>query len=421
MNFETLANLFEKLEQTTKRLEKILILKDFYGENEKDAPFVFDIIAGNYQRKINKKTIGISLKTIFAVLSFISKTPQEKIEKDFNKKGDLGILAFELAERTPQSSLSNRDLTLEEITNTFKQISAKTGKDSNKVKRELLSRLFLSSKNPVEHKFLARLLIDDLRIGTSEGTLREAFTRAIFPPVAGLFENVEAGIDFNSKTIPEWIFIKQAVFGENPREIYNVFLELVENKYNLLVSFEEFAKQLEKDKSSILKAEIVLGNPFKSMLGTRVKNVDEAYEATGSEILADYKYDGLRVQIHNDRGKVRLFSRNLDEITNQFPEVIEFIKENFSDLSFVIDSECVGYDYIKCKYLPFQMLSKRILTKDINEVKHINVSVKAFDLLYLNGKTLITKPYLERRDLLEELFLNRDLVQTMHFDEKSLE
>ena len=144
MKFETLANLFEKLEQTTKRLEKILILKDFYGENDKDAPLVFDIIAGNYQRKINKKTIGISLKTIFAVLSFISKIPQDKIEKEFNKKGDLGIIAFELAERTPQSSLSNRDLTLEEITNTFKQISAKTGKDSNKVKRELLSRLFLS-------------------------------------------------------------------------------------------------------------------------------------------------------------------------------------------------------------------------------------------------------------------------------------
>jgi DNA ligase-1 len=147
------------------------------------------------------------------------------------------------------------------------------------------------------------------------------------------------------------------------------------------------------------------------MLGTRVNSFEEAFEIVGKPAFADFKYDGLRVQIHNYKGKVKLFSRNLEDITTQFPEIINFIKQNFSDLSFILDSECVGYDYKNKKFLPFQTLSKRIMKKEINENLHINITVKIFDILYLKDETLIKKPYKERREILENLFLNRKIIQ----------
>jgi DNA ligase-1 len=156
------------------------------------------------------------------------------------------------------------------------------------------------------------------------------------------------------------------------------------------------------------------------MLGTRKNTIKESLELTGTPAFLDYKYDGLRVQIHNKKGEIELFSRNLDNITKQFPEVVEFIKDNFSDLSFVLDTECVGYDFDKEEFLEFQILSRRILTKEISVVSHINVVVKAFDILYLNGKTLIDVNYEKRREILEGIFINRELVQKLHFNTDKL-
>lgn len=106
-----------------------------------------------------------------------------------------------------------------------------------------------------------------------------------------------------------------------------------------------------------------------------------------------------------------MFSRNLDDITKQFPEVVEFIQDNFSDISFVLDSECVGYNFEKQEFLPFQLLSRRIMTKDIKEVSHINVALRTFDCMYLNGKTLLEEGYVDRREKMEKLMVGREIKQ----------
>jgi DNA ligase-1 len=202
---------------------------------------------------------------------------------------------------------------------------------------------------------------------------------------------------------------------QNPRELYNLFLTKFELKYNTINSFEEVLGELKNNLSLVLDINIQLGKPLRSMLGGATKSVEEAYDVTGKPAFLDYKYDGLRVQIHNNKGEVHLFSRNLENITKQFPEVVEFVKDNFSDVSFVCDSECVGFDFEKQVFLPFQMLSRRILTKKIDEVSHIHVVVKLFDIMFLNGETLLEKGYVERRELLEELLVNRPLKQKLHF------
>ena len=459
MKFLEIATLFEQLGKTSKRLEKIVILRNFLEHNEKSAVIVFDMIAGNYQRNINKKTLGISLKTLFDVLAFVSKTTQVVIEKQFSKIGDVGLIAVEILESEKQQSLFGGELTLESIMLTYDKISKKTGTNSNRNKKELISKLFLSAKNPLEYKFLARLFIDDLRIGVSEGVLKEACVNHIFPYLENIHlecsncHHVNLSIkqcincseplnlknpiytleEFNLKTPKEIKGLEnfvdtrdseeeiryilrnanssQIIKTQKSREFYNAFLHIFEKNYNVVNNFEFLLKRIKKDPTILLKVEIVLGTPLRSMLGSRANTVEEAFKFTGTPSFIDYKYDGLRVQIHNNFGVVHLFSRNLDDITKQFPEVVEFIQDNFSDISFVLDSECVGYNFEKQEFLPFQLLSRRIMTKDIKEVSHINVALRTFDCMYLNGKTLLEEGYVDRREKMEKLMVGREIKQ----------
>lgn len=430
MDFKSLALVFENLEKTSKRLDKILILKDL--ANDKDFYLVFDLIAGNFQREIIKKNLGISLKTIFSVLEFVSKKNISLIEKEFNKIGDIGKLAQNLFNSNNQFSFNKQILDLNSIFKVLGDISKTSGTNSNKRKKELLSNLFLNANSALEYRYLARLLIADLRIGVSKGVLKESFTNIIFPPILGIHYLDDLKINFlsqlslkeqkmfleinNSKEITEinledLIFKKDFIKYEDPRKIYNLMLDSIERKYNCLNSFKDLYFELRKDKTNILKSNIILGKPILSMLGTRVKTIEESFKTTGTPSYFDYKYDGLRTQIHNDYGNVKIFSRNLDDITEQFPDIIKYVKENFSHTSFVLDSETVGYNYVLNEFLPFQKLSKRILSKNFEDVKDINISVKVFDILYLNGESLLNTPFNVRRVILEKLFLNIKLSQ----------
>ncbi len=468
MKFLEIAQIFERLESTSKRLEKIVILRDLLEKDEKNSIIIFDIISGNFQRRTNKKTLGISIKTIFDVLAFVSKKTQKEIEKMFSKIGDVGEIAKQILTESKQKSLFGNDLTLNEILNAYEKISKKTGTNSNKIKKEILSNLFLSAKSECEYKFLARLLIDDLRVGVSEGVLKESVVNYIFPYIEGInyecknckFINLankkcvncqeeinlkdnEFSIEnFDMKTPKEVVglnnFVKgrefdeevkyiirhskknQVIITEKGREYYNEFIKIIEKNYNVVNDFKILFERINQDKNKLLNVEIVLGVALRSMLGSRANSVDEAFNFTGKPSFIDYKYDGLRVQIHNNKGEITLFSRNLDNITKQFPEVVEYIKKNFSDLSFVIDSECVGYNFESKEFLPFQQLSRRIMTKDFNEVKHINVALRTFDIMYLNGETLLELSYEQRREKMNQLLIGRELIQKKYVDNSKL-
>jgi len=471
MEFSEISNLFENLENNNRRLNKIVFLRDFLEKNPETGFLIFDIISNNFQREINKKDLGISLKTIFSVFSFLSKKTEKEVESQFNKTGDIGNLASDILKDKKQKSLYNNKLNLTDIIKTLKEITNTKGNNSNTIKKERLSKLFLSTTSQIEDKFLARLLVNDLRIGVSTGVLKEAATNYFFPKILNLhffcqkcnyfilnqqncnlclnkidknqeeilskkYSIVEVNTPKNIVGLDEFIGRKEEIEeikfllrlnkknhiikATNPREIYNLFLKLFENKYNLINNFSKLYLELRKNLLLVLDCEIKLLTPIKSMLGIRVNSVQDSFKHTGKPSLIDFKYDGLRLQIHKSKDEIKLFSRNLEEITKQFPEVVDFIKLNFSIETFVIDCECVGYDYIKKEFLNFQVLSKRILTKNIKDVKSIKITIKAFDILYFNGKTLINESYGIRRKILNELFLERELKQKLYFNLKDL-
>jgi DNA ligase-1 len=115
------------------------------------------------------------------------------------------------------------------------------------------------------------------------------------------------------------------------------------------------------------------------------------------------------MQIHkNKEGAIMIFTRRLENVTNQFPEVVGYVKEHIKEKNFVIDSEAVGYDPSTKKYLPFQNISKRIKRKyNIEKMsKKYPVELNIFDVLYLNGKNLIKRPFKERRKILDKILKN---------------
>ena len=147
------------------------------------------------------------------------------------------------------------------------------------------------------------------------------------------------------------------------------------------------------------------------MLGIRLKNLKETEKEIEFPIFSDYKYDGIRLQIHKFKNEIKLFSRNLENLTEQFEEVKNFFLTNFKEENFILDCECIAYDFEKEEFLEFQILSKRILSKNKEAVKNIKTQIKLFDIMKLNEKNLIDLNYEKRREILTKLLIGRNLEQ----------
>ncbi len=176
-------------------------------------------------------------------------------------------------------------------------------------------------------------------------------------------------------------------------------------------SFIDLIKDLEENVDNLLITNLEYLKPIRSMLGTRLNSLAEVESKIEYPIFSDYKYDGLRLQIHKTKDKIKMFSRNLEDLTNQFPEILDFLNLNFKEESFILDCECVAFDYKKKEFFDFQILSKRILKKDIDITNSVTISVKVFDILKKEDETLIEIEYKKRREILENLFLNKELIQ----------
>ena len=439
MLFFDLANLFEKLEKNSKRIEKILILRDLYFNYKSETPKVFDLISNNFYRSLKKTNIGISLKTIFSVLEFLSSKSSNDINSEFSKIGDVGILCMNILKEKKQENFSKNKLEFKDIILSIEKISNISGKNSNKIKIEIISKLFLNCSSDIEVKHLAKILVGDFRIGVLVGTLIESVLNIFIPKIFEIHFicdkcnyinlnnnkclNCENLIDKknqikfiqNKKVLEEdkidyekLLFEEDFIVYKNPRELYNFYFKSLEEKYNCINSFEKLFSDIEKDKKNLLKVQTHYFTPIKSMLGTRLKDFSQVEKEVKYPIFADFKYDGIRLQIHKYGNEIKLFSRNLEDLTSQFEEIKMFLLDNFNE-NFIIDCECVAFDYEEKKYLDFQILSRRILSKEKNT--NIKVQVKAFDILKLNNENLMNEAFEKRREILENLFLNRDLKQ----------
>ena len=371
MIYKKLAELYEELSSTTKRLEKIKILSKFLKYIPEEDNEIMYLLLGDIYPEYDERRIGISNQLAIKAISKSTGMQKDYILKKWKSLGDLGKVAEELTKHKKQATLHSHILTSKKVLDNLRKLPELEGKGTVNKKLALITELLISA-SPTEALYLVRTLIGDLRIGVKESTIRESMAKAFF---------------------------------NDPKEASGKIQNAIDNSNDLAAVFN-FAK---KGKIKELeKISLEVGKPIKVMLAQKAKTISEGFEALGKPCAIEYKYDGFRLLIHKKNNTILLFTRRLENVTKQFPEVVDYIKKYVKGNSLILDSEAVGFDNKTKEYKPFQKISQRIRRKhNIEELqKKLPVEINVFDILYYNGKSQLDKPFEKRSELVRKIVQN---------------
>jgi len=371
MIYSRLAQLYESVGSTTKRLEKVAILSKFLSDlSEKDREILY-LLKGNVFPDYDDRKIGISEQLVIKALSKSTGESKEKIVKEWKRIGDLGEVAQSLAKMKKQSTLlSTKNLTTEKILDNLRKLPSMEGQGTIDKKIFLITELLVSA-SPLEAKYLMRTLIGDLRIGIQDSTIRDSLVESFFS-------------------------------HEDKKEVQKKIQEAIDKSNDLA---EVFEKCLKKNSKELEKISLQPGKPIKVMLAQKVPTIRDGFETVGKPCAIEYKYDGFRIIIHKKDDKIILYTRRLENVTKQFPEVVEYVKKYVKGKSFILDSEAVGFDKKTKKYMPFQAISQRIKRKyDIEKIsEELPVEINVFDIIYYDGKSFLNEPFHKRSELVRKI------------------
>lgn len=362
MKYVKLAEVFDEIEATSKRLEMTDLLVKLIKDTPRDEiSKVVYLLQGKLYPDYLGVELGIAEKLLIKAVAEIAGKSENLVDGDFKKSGDLGLTVEKLLQRKSQATLVKRPLTVSSVYDTFDKIAHAAGSGSVDLKIRLL-RSLLNDASPLEGKFIARMAVGKLRLGVADMTVLDALAIAY-------------GGDKSAR-------------------------EPLERAYNLSSDLGYVASVVAKDGLvGVEKFKITVGRPIRPMLCERLPSAREILEKLGGTGAAEYKYDGLRVQAHITSKEVHLFSRRLENITDQFPDVARLLKKTIKAKEAIVEGECIAVDIHTGDMLPFQVISQRRGRKHEIEkmAEEIPVTIFLFDVLYLNGKDQTLTPYLERR------------------------
>ncbi|MFT7616257.1 MAG: DNA ligase-1, partial [Candidatus Woesearchaeota archaeon] len=288
----------------------------------------------------------------------------------------------------------------------------------------------LTKSTPLEAKYAIRLILEVMRVGVAQGTLRDALLWAYFPPITFIYtleENQYKPVLISTKDALKESDEEGAIHIESidqlpsdvsnipiittpdekiAREVYNHFSACIQHALDVTNDFGLVTTLAAEQNTDELTKIVPDGSaPLQVMLAKKAKSTTEAFEMVGKPAQLEYKYDGFRIQIHKKDNEIKLFTRRLENVTKQFPEVVDYVRDYIKGDSFILDSEAVGYDPKAKKYMPFQKVSQRIRRKyDIEKLqKELPVEVLVFDVIMHNGENWLDKVLTERRKLLESI------------------
>jgi len=391
MNYEQLVEMYEKLESTTKRLEKTLALSEFLKKIPiDDLQHTILLVQGTVFPLWDSSKIGVASRIVLKAIATAVGISPEKVEADWKKTGDLGDSSEKLISTKKQHTLFSHKLTVKKVFNNIRALASLEGEGTVANKVSLIAELLTSAK-PEEAKYIVRTVLEELRIGLGAGTMRDAIVWANF--------GKECEIEFDDK---------KKIMDIKNREKYNHYSEIVQKAYDLTNDFSVVAEKARKGEKELTKTEMTMGAPIKVMLALKATDIKDGFERVGKPAELEYKYDGFRMQIHKHANKITIFTRRLENVTVQFPEVAKYVLDNVKGENFILDSEAVGYDAKTKKYFSFQHISQRIKRKyDIEKLaKEMPIELNIFDILYYNGKNMINDKFSERRKLIDKIVKN---------------
>jgi DNA ligase-1 len=366
LNYAIIADAYEKIEATTKRLEMTSLLVELLKATPKsEIAKVVYLTQGKIYPDFVDLQIGVAEKLAVRALSRASGRKETEIEADLRKSGDIGESAQNFLINRKQVTFGRKTLTVEKVYETLDKMAKTTGSGAIDTKMAMLCGL-LTDASPKEAKYILRTVTGNLRLGIADMTVLDALAIAY------------GG-------------------GKEARE-------QLERAYNTSSDLGRVASVVaEKGLAGIKKFEVVVFEPIRPMLAERLSSPEDILEKLGGKCMAEYKYDGERIQAHKKDKKVSLYSRRLEDISDQYPDAAELIKDNVKAKEAILEGECVAIDVETGEMRPFQELMHRRRKYGIEEaMKEYPVSLFLFDALFVEGKDFTLSPYLERRKVLEK-------------------
>ncbi|AAW45295.1 hypothetical protein CNBH3980 [Cryptococcus deneoformans B-3501A] len=394
--YPALVSTFEKIEATTKRLEILEFLTQFLlvvAKRDTATDAKGSMLLKVVYLCINRLCpdymgieLGIGESLLIKAIAESTGRAMPKIKEDLKKEGDLGKVAMN-SRNTQSTMFKPKPLTVPYVFQCLTDIAKASGNASQAKKVGIIKKL-LAACQGTEAKFIIRSLEGKLRIGLADKTVVVALAHAIVLKTIG-----------DKKPPPEKLAIMLEQGAETVKAVYS---ELP--SYDLVIPalLQGGVEGLRE------RCKLTPGVPLKPMLAKPTKAITEVLDRfEGKEFTCEYKYDGERAQVHLlEDGTISVFSRNSENMSAKYPDLVDQIPRSMKPTAktFVIDAEAVAYDLETKKILPFQDLSRR-KRKDVKaEDITVRVHIFAFDLLYLNGESLLAKELKERRQLLQEHF-----------------
>ena len=374
MLYSDLAETFDRLESTGSRLEMTSILADFLRRADKgELRSIVYLSQGKLHPDFVPGVLGMADRLVMKAIAKASGNPDEKVEKLTIETGDLGQVAETMISKKKQMALFSEELTVARVVKGLTTIENADGKDSQDTKQKTLAGL-LHDSGPLEARYLCRTVTGRMRVGAADMTILDALAEA-----------------FASKE-------------DRPT---------IERAFNVTCDIGLVAETIANGGMDAVRAiGVTVGSPVKVMLAERLPSISEVVEKMGGRCAMEYKYDGIRVQAHIGRDSVKLYSRRLEDLTSNFPDIAEALRTRCRHGEAIIEGECVAIDPETGYMLPFQNVTHRRKKHGMDEaVKEIPVRIFMFDMLYADGRDWTSEPYLDRRAALEDGFEIGDNVQ----------
>jgi len=384
MDFSRLAEIFEKVTTTTKRLAITDDLAGLFGEcSGKEVKHAVYLITGVLVPAHYGIELGMGDKLCIRAIVMASGKTDREVEAHYRKSGDLGSTAQAFLKDKEQRTLGGGKLSTEKVYGNLYKIATSGGGGSQDLKIKLLAEL-LGSATPVEAKYIIRFATGRLRLGAGESTVLDALS-VLQAKDKSLRPELERAFNFSSDL----------------GTVAQLFLE----------------NGLEGLKHLTVKP----FSPIQPALAERLANAEEIIEKIG-ECAVEGKYDGFRLSVHRQGDRIEIYSRRLEKMTHMFPDLVpEFRK--IKSKEFIIEGEAIAFDEKTKKFLPFQATIQRKRKHGIAEkAKALPLKFFVFDVLLFDGKDCTGAPYSERRKIIDQTFAGgKTIVPSQHVIAKTAE
>ena len=360
------------MEATSSRNELTAHLVELFKNTPShDLPRITYLMQGKLRPDFEGVELGLAEKLVSRSIAKSAGTTVSDVNERLKKRGDLGDAAAGVLERRSQTTFASAEMTVERLYETLVKIADTSGPRSQETKSRHVSSM-LNDATPVEGKYIVKLLLGIMRLGVAENTILDALA------------------------------ITYAGSKESKIEL--------ENAYNVSSDLGRVAGAVATGGIDAVRSfGIRLHSPIRPMLADRVRSPEEADVRLGKGFAAELKLDGERVQIHIGPDRTSIYSRRLEDIASYYPDIIKSVPGCLGADNAIIEAEAVAVK--DGRFLPFQELMHRRRKHGVEEaVEKYPVSVNIFDILYLNGRDLMSEPYSERRKIMEGVVSSNDTV-----------